>query len=76
MLLINYDVIFSQVFGHMTEHHMLHYFTAYGGCNDNNNNNNNNNNNQCFIKTEKQKQKNDHRIRMGNHMISNAINLE
>ena len=31
MLLVDYDVVFSQVFSHMTEHHMLHYFIAYRG---------------------------------------------
>ena len=28
MLLVDNDVIFRQVFGHMTEHNVLHYFTA------------------------------------------------
>ena len=31
MLLVNYDAVFSQAFSHMTEDHMLHYFTANGG---------------------------------------------
>ena len=28
MLLVDNDVIFRQVFGHMTEHNVLHYFTT------------------------------------------------
>ena len=31
MLLVDYDVVFSQVFSYMTEHHMLHYFTFTAG---------------------------------------------